>query len=48
MFNKHFQIVLPTHVGSFGLKSRSKDQLNICIGEPLFIDMNRVNIQDDW
>ena len=43
-----FKIVMPTHVGSFRLASRSKEQLSVEIGEPLFIDMNKVDIRDDW
>lgn len=42
------QIVMPTHVGSFRLASRSKEQLSVEIGEPLFIDVNNVDIRDDW
>jgi len=42
------KIVMPTHVGSFRLASRSKEQLSVEIGEPLFIDVNNVDIRDDW
>ena len=42
------RIVMPTHVGSFRLASRSKEQLSVDIGEPLFIDLDKVDIRDDW
>jgi len=42
------KIVMPTHVGSFRLASRSKEQLSVDIGEPLFIDLDKVDIRDDW
>ena len=39
---------MPSHVGSFRLASRTKEQLSVDISEPLYIDANTVDIRDDW
>ena len=39
---------MPTHVGSFRLASRSNEQLSVDIGEPLYINIDKVDIRDDW
>ena len=39
---------MPSHVGSFRLASRTKEQLSVDISEPLYIDANEVDIRDDW
>jgi len=42
------KILMPSHVGSFRLASRTKEQLSVDISEPLYIDANTVDIRDDW
>ena len=44
----NIKIHMPTHVGSFRLASRSSEQLSVDIGEPLFINIDKVDIRDDW
>ena len=48
IFASKFKILMPSHVGSFRLASRTKEQLSVDISEPLYIDANEVDIRDDW